>query len=171
MQALDWQETAQGYRCPGYSLTVSGRCWRLAAPGSAVSIQSGEPPAVSVHRSADEAMAWAEHLEIEELDRIGVRLHAAVAAAALVALIVLAEAIGSLLGLTLVAAAFYVTLRSAANAIGLLLRDAWGWTRPGPSRLGVLERLVGAAARLRRARMLKSVAATAATVRPLDPVA
>lgn len=170
MRLLAWQETAEGYRSAGYQLTapeVDGR-WRLLSPGSIRAIQSRQPQVATSHRSSEDAMAWAEFLEKEEIERIAFKMHTALAITALVAFTVMADAIGSLLGLALVSVSFYVTLRSGANAVGIFLQDAWGWTRPGASRLGILERWVLSSARRRRRRALTSIPPIVPAVRPLD---
>ncbi len=171
MDSLDWRDDRDGYICQGYRLVArpDASCWRLYSPGSNRAIGAGRPPAVTDHRTAHEAMVWAHQLESEETRRAAVGIHFSTSGIALVAFVVLANEIGSLHGLALVSVAFYLTLRSAANGIGLLLKDAWGWTRLGVQRSTLLERWVQRAATRRRRRALASVE-SAGSVRLLDPV-
>jgi len=91
------------------------------------------------------------------------------AAAALVSFVVLSQFIGSLPGLLAVAATFYLTLRSIGNGLGVVLKEAWGWTRPHRQRLTPLERLVASVVQATRRRKLALVSRDEGPVRTLAP--
>lgn len=171
MHELLWSEDEDGFVAPGYRIRRldNGR-WRVEAPGSIGAIRAGSPPQTSPHRSAKEAMLQADQIEISELRRVAVFMHFSIALAALVTAI-LSSAIESLLGFAMLSIAVYVSLRSAANGLGLMLNDAWGWTRlSGPQRSSFLERRVYSAASRRRLRALRSIDRRASSVRTLSPI-
>lgn len=170
MHRLAWRQTDDGYVCNGYRLFGGGGAmsWILHAPGSNGAIRRNDPPIATSHPSATDAMAWAQQLERDEVNRLQILTHFSISAVSLVGFVLLANVIGSLAGLVAVATAFYAMLRSAANGVGLLLNDAWGWTRSGPSRLSLMERVVARLASGQRRRALNQTD-TADVVRVLEP--
>ena len=96
--------------------------------------------------------------------------HFLVAAISLAMFVFLSQYIGSLLGLAMVAAMLYLTLRSAGNGLGVILQEAWGWTRPRSKGATVMERLVKAlVTRIRRRQLAASSPPVDASVRELAP--
>lgn len=170
--ALAWRSTEDGYVADGYWLvapSLGEGAWTLRA--SSMNGRRPGPVVVTTHDSARDAMHWAVQLERGNLRWLSTRIHFAISIAALVLFVVAAEEIGTLLGLGLVAAALYLTLRSAANGVGLVLQDAWGWTRPGQHRASLLERVVDSIAIAVRRRSLRQPSSGPETraVRPLEP--
>jgi len=170
---LQWHDRDGRLVAAGYEITrIGDGSWRLEAPGAVFRRPARAEPLFTEHGSVEEAKAWASFSESDAIRRLTAVLHLAVALAALVAFVLLANEIGSLIGLGLLCVAFYVMLRSAANGTGLFLQDAWGWTRLGPPRTSLLERGVAALGIRFRSRWLQVVEPEAASaVVPLDPYA
>lgn len=158
MSELDWRETGFGVECDGFRVVRDeadrAKPWRLEPTKAAPYRQSQRSPQVTTHRSRDEAIRWAESAQREHIRRVVAAGHFGVAASAFASFVLLSQFIGSMGGLLLVAATLYVALRSFGNGIGVLLNDAWGWTRLGRQQSSLLERVVPAVlkwARRRRA--------------------
>lgn len=147
MAELDWRETSQGIECDGYCIVrdglISERPWRLEAVGPLR--RRRRSLAGTAHRSLDDAVNWAKWTERDRIRRRLAVGHFVLAAVAFTSFVVSSQFIGSLGGLLLVATTLYLALRSLGNGLGVLLNDAWGWTRHGRSRSSLLERIVPAA--------------------------
>lgn len=159
---LEWRETDRGLECAGYRITPDGsdvtRPWRLEIIRTVPHGRSQYEFDGVAHRSRDDAMSWAEWAEGDYIRRITATGHFVLSAVAFSSFVVLTQFIGSLVGLLLVAGTLYVALRSLGNGLGVLLNDAWGWTRPGGPRSSLLEWIVSAA--VERARRRHAVPAT-----------
>ena len=174
MSDLDWRETSWGYECDGYRIVAEAddgvRRWRLEPYGAVAGWPGSEDGRVTLHRSFEEAVRWAERDEHEAVRRTVAFGHFLIAGISLILFVFLSQFIGTLTGLGRVAAAFYLTLRSAGNGLGAILDEAWGWTRPRSKKPTILERLVlGLARRNRRNRLAAMQSAAAAQVRELAP--
>ena len=172
MSDLEWRQTEWGYESAGYRIVgdeadASGS-WRLEPIGP----WSAHPDEdrITRHRTFEDAVLWAEQAERDQLRRMTAAGHFIVAALSLVMFVFVSQYIGSLLGLALVAVMLYLTLRSAGNGLGVVLQEAWGWTRPRSKRATVMERLVKAlVGRVRRRQLSASRPAPGARVRELAP--
>jgi hypothetical protein len=175
VSTLDWHQTKWGYECPGYRVVAESvgesQVWRLEHVGDYSSLDRGEVR-VSVHRRFEDAVQWAEIDERDRLRRMVAFGHFLIAAVSLALFVLLAQFIGSLGGLALVAGAFYLTLRSVGNGLGVVLHEAWGWTRSGARqpKPTIMERLVVALARRVRHRQLAATQLSGdAVIRELAP--
>ena len=169
---LDWSETSRGVECAGYRIvldrSINERPWRLEVVGPWS--RQDRTVAGTVHRSLDDAISWAEWTERDRIRRCIAATHFVLAAVASTLFVAFSQFIGSLGGLLLVAGALYVALRSIGNGLGVLLNDAWGWTRHGRSHSSALERIVPAAVswlHIRRAALIP--AEPLRSVRELPP--
>ncbi len=174
MKELVWSETSGGLECDGYRIRRGGadhsRPWLLEPTRMALFGRYRDISYGSSHRSVDEAIRSAESAERNEFRRAVAAGHFVLAAAALSSFVVSSQAIGSLGGLLLVAATLYVALRSLGNGIGVLLNDAWGWTRLGRAHSSLLERFIPVAVSwIRRRRTALDATASPRSVRELSP--
>ena len=171
---LDWRETSRGLECAGYRITRDGpdlsRPWRLEITRTVPHGRSQHEFDGVAHRSRADAVKWAEWAEDDHIRRITAGGHFILSAVAFSSFVVLTQFIGNLAGLLLVAGTLYITLRSLGNGFGVLLNDAWGWTRLGGQRSSLLEKSVSAV--VKRARRRHGALATAQplrSVRELNP--
>lgn len=143
MTELIWREISGGLECASYRVTRDGadptRPWRLEPTRRPPLGRPGRNLGGTAHRSVDEAIRWAESAQRDRFRRAVATSHFLVAGAALTSFVVSSQFIGDLGGLLLVAASLYLALRSFGNGLGVLLNDAWGWTRHGPSHSSLLE--------------------------------
>lgn len=158
MSELKWRKTSRGLECAGYRVTRDGadieKPWRLESVAASPYGPAKRDLGSTFHLSLDLAIRWAESAHHDHMRKVTAAGHFVVAAAAFFLFVVLTQFIGSMIGLLLVAAALYLALRSLGNGLGVLLNDAWGWTRLGRPRSSLLERVVPAivkAAHTRRA--------------------
>ena len=172
MTDLSWRQSEWGYECAGYRIVCDdddSKPWRLESiPGGLRRPDFGR--VTTRHRSREDAVSFAERLEEDHLRRTIAAVHFALAAAGLALFTVAAQFIGSLPGLLVVAAGFYLALRSLGNGLGVVLQEAWGWTRVGRQRSSLLERMVPAlVTRWRRRRLAMYRFAPEERVRTLIP--
>lgn len=172
MSDLEWRQTEWGYESGGYRIVgddmAAERPWRLEPIGS--SGAHGRNDRVTRHRTFEDAASWAEQAERDHLRRMTAAGHFIVAVVSLALFVISSLYIGTLHGLGIVAVMLYLTLRAAGNGLGVVLQEAWGWTRPRSKRPTVMERSIGAlVAGIRRRQLAASSPPDSAKVRELAP--
>jgi len=144
MTDLEWQRTSEGFECEGYFIRRLAESpeprWRLEAGDRS----AGTTFPISEHGSLREAKVSARLKENDRIRRTRVTAHLAVGTVALLVFVVLVADIGNLFGYVAALFFLFVGLRSMADAVGVSLADAWGWTRDkgGPEVLSWYDRAV-----------------------------
>jgi len=146
MTDIAWVQVADGYDGGIYRIRrAQGPAtggWRLEVVGKSREAGNGWV-VTSTHTATREALAAAGELEAARRRRARVSGNVAAGVVACAAFAAVSGSVSSIGSFVIAMLAIFVALRSFAAAVGVLLADAWGWSRdPGdPHRLGILEQL------------------------------
>ena len=142
MSDLEWRETPEGYESNGYRISRLDRRprprWLLEASDSVAPWLGSRSLTSSIHVTLRDAKDRARRDERERIRRARVTGHFVVAVAASLTFALSSAALAQTpVGFVVAVILVYVALRSFADAAGVWLGDAWGWTRDrgGPEHL------------------------------------
>jgi len=175
---LDWRETPEGYECDHYRIRrLDGRPrprWSLETRGRTTARRSSRALTTSSHTTLQQAKERAQRQERVRIRRARTAGHLIVGIVASLGLLAISPYVRNLAGFLAAIFLLYVALRSIADAVGVWLGDAWGWTRDRgePERLTWSGRLVLTMMEgLRRRSMAPSAAEPSPTIVMLPPEA
>jgi hypothetical protein len=130
---LEWHSVPDGYEADGYRIRrLEGRPlprWRLEASDGPASWQGSRAVTMSVHPTLRSAKNRARRDEQDRVRRTRAIGHGAVGIVSSLICAALVTLMSHLGWFVAAAVMLFVALRSFADAAGVWLGDAWGWTR------------------------------------------
>ncbi len=176
MDTLEWQRNPEGYESAGYMIRrlegPQGPRWRLEGTDEPAPWLGSRRLTMSVHPTLRSAKDRARHDERDRVRRARVTGHLAVGIAASLIFAMLVPLMSSLGWFVVASVVLFVALRSLADAAGVWLGDAWGWTRhrgePEPMTWSS-RRVLSAMESLRRRRLAAAQIETPPAILMLPP--